>query len=251
MKKTGLVLSGGGARGLVHVGVLKALEEFGIRPHAISGTSAGALVGGLYASGLTPTEIFDAIEKQQFLSFSNFNFLGNGFFKAKTLIDFVEKNLRCKTFEELQIQLFVTGTDLDSGQCDIFHTGNLPLPIAASAAVPVMFEPVEIDGHKYVDGGILNNFPIEPLTESHDFIIGCDVSQWPPNFTNWSKTSIIQRSLQLAIASGQESKKQACHVLIAPPVGHYQAFSKGMNKELVDIGYKETMLKKEALLSAL
>ena len=251
MKKIGLVLSGGGARGLVHVGVLKALEEIGICPHTISGTSAGALVGGLYASGLTPNEVFEAIEKQQFLSFSNFNFLGNGFFKAKTLIDFVEKNLRCHTFEELTIKLYVTGTDLDTGQCDIFHEGKLSLPIAASAAVPVMFEPVEINGHNYVDGGVLNNFPIEPLTQSHDLIIGSDVSQWPPNFTKWSKTTIIQRSLQLAIASGQEAKQEACHVLIAPPVGHYQAFSKGMNKELVEIGYKETMLKKDALISAL
>lgn len=247
--KIGLVLSGGGARGLSHVGVLKALEELNVRPQIISGTSAGALVGGLYACGLSPSEIEDRIDKQQFIGAGNFNFKGSGLFSNRTLIDFIEKNVTCKNFEDLKINLFVTATDIAAGKCVYFNTGPLAFPIAASAAVPLMFDPVLIENVRYLDGGIMNNFPIEPLQEKCDVIIGSNVSEWPETMEAYSKTSIIQRCFQLAISNNLDAKKALCNVLIDPPIGHFQAFTKSKNKELVAMGYNETMAKKELILS--
>jgi NTE family protein len=247
--KIGLVLSGGGARGFSHIGVLQAFEELGIRIGAISGTSAGALVGSLYASGISLKEIIQKFEKQSFLGFKNFNFNGVGFFSSKSLVGFIENNVACKTFEELNIPLYVTATDIETGVYEIFSKGELCNPVAASAAVPLMFDPVEIKGKKYLDGGILNNFPVEPLLGICDIIIGSNVSQWPEKHANWSKMLIAQRSFQLAISANVESKIALCHAVIDPPIGHFQAFSKSKNQELIRIGYNAAMEQKNLLIS--
>ena len=121
------------------------------------------------------------------------------------------------------------------------------MPISASAAVPLMFEPVRMGENLYVDGGITNNFPIEPLLENCNFIIGSHVGQWPDTTTRWTKTAVIQRSFQLAISSNLGEKMRKCDVLIDPPIGHFQAFNKSKNKTLMEIGYAETMRWKEKL----
>lgn len=146
--KVGLVLSGGGARGLSHVGVLKALDELGVSVDAISGTSAGALVGSLYACGIPPEQILDLVKKQQFIGFTGMSLNGDGFFSHKSLLNFIGDHVTCRKFEELQIPLFVTATNLELGIAETFSTGELLKPVAASAAVPVMFNPVEINGIK-------------------------------------------------------------------------------------------------------
>ena len=245
----GLVLSGGGARGFSHIGVLRALEEMEIKVGAISGTSAGAIVGSLYASGVPLDEMMLKIEKQSFLGFNNFNFNSPGFFNSNSLAQFMQQNLRCKYFEELNFPFYAIATDIENGVYEVFSTGELHNKVAASAAVPLMFDPVEIDGKKYLDGGILNNFPVEPLVKTCDIVIGSNVSQWPEKHTKWTKMLIAQRSFQLAISGNMESKKAHCHVVIDPPIGHFQAFSKSKTRELVQIGYQATMDQKELLIS--
>lgn len=248
MAKIGLVLSGGGARGLSHLGVLKALDELGVHIDMISGSSIGAIVGSMYACGLKPDEIAAKIEKQKFLGIRNFSFTGNGLFSSKTLLELIQKNISCKNFEDLKIPLTVTATNLESGECEYFNRGTLALPVLASAAVPFMFQPIEIQGKKYIDGGILNNFPIEPLVEHCTFIIGSNLSQWPENPKAWTKTRVMQRSMQLAIGSNFGEKKKRCHVLIDPPIGDFLPFTKTNNKKLIEIGYQETLLQKDKIL---
>lgn len=247
--KIGLVLSGGGARGLSHAGVLRALDEIGVKVDAISGTSAGALIGSLYACGIPPDEIVKKVHKQQFLGITNFNFTGYGFFSNKSLADFVRSNVSCRHFEDLKTQLFVTATNIEDGCYEVFSSGDLAKIVSASAAVPVMFDPVIMEGKRYLDGGILNNFPVEPLREFCDVIIGSNVSNWPVQKNIWSRSMIIQRSFQLAINATTDSKKQYCDVLIDPPVGHFLPFTKSRINELVEIGYNATMEHRETLLS--
>lgn len=251
MKKVGLVLSGGGARGLSHVGVLKALDQMGVTPTIISGTSIGALVGGLYASGMTPDEIVQKIEAQKFLGVSQFTLTGSGLFSHKALKVLIEENISYTTFEELPIALVVTATNIDTGVCEYFDKGDLLLPIVASAAVPLMFEPVVIGGQRYIDGGIMDNFPVEKLVGNCEVIIGSNLSQWPENPKSWTKTRLAQRSFQLAISSHLEEKKRMCDVLIDPPIGDFMPFTKARNKELIQIGYQETMSQEKKILALL
>ena len=190
--KIGLVLSGGGARGLSHVGVLLALEELKIPIHAVSGTSAGALVGALYACGVKPDDMVKKIQDQRFLGLNNINFYGMGIFNHNTLTKFVKNHVVCNSFEELKIKLYVTVTNIELGEYEVFSSGEILKPVTASAAVPILFNPVIINGKPYLDGGIMNNFPIEPLLDTCDFIIGSNVQNWPEKHTKWTKMLIAQ-----------------------------------------------------------
>jgi NTE family protein len=246
--KVGLVLSGGGARGLTHVGVLKALEELGVQVSAISGTSAGALIGSLYAGGKKPDEIPGIIQKHRFLHPRNLFLRGHGFFNGRSLKKMLTDNISARTFEELNIPLTVTATAIQSGRAVHFNTGELLNPVAASASVPLMFAPVAIDGELYIDGGVLNNFPLEPLIGKCDVLIGSNLSNWPMSNFKWSRTLVFQRSYMLTINSTFEEKGEKCDILINPEVGHFAAFSKSNFSELVEIGYRETMAQREKII---
>ncbi|MBS3913290.1 MAG: patatin-like phospholipase family protein [Bacteroidetes bacterium] len=245
--KTGLVLSGGGARGLTHVGVLMALEELGVQIDEISGTSAGALIATLYSGGRSPAQILEIIEKHHFLDIRNLYWRGSGFFNHRSLKKIISNNISAMTFEELNRKVFVTATNIADGIAETFEQGELAAPVAASAAVPMMFAPVAIGDKLYVDGGILNNFPIEPLINRCDFIIGSNVSTWPENHKKWTPFLVLQRSFLLSVNNSFQVKKDKCHVLIDPPVGHFGAFSKSKLHNLVDIGYENTMLHKNEI----
>lgn len=245
------MLSGGGARGCSHIGVIQALSELGIPISAISGTSAGAIIGLLHAAGLSPQEMVEQIEKQHFLKVTNFNLKGNGLFKSKTIIDFLKSSLSVSKFEELNTQLFVTATNLEDGVITVFNSGDFLKPVAASAAIPLIFEPVIIRDKPYLDGGILNNFPVEPLENICDVIIGSNVSSWPENHKTWSTFKVVQRSFQLAIGSNLDEKTKKCDVIIDPPIGHFSAFTKSKINELVSLGYEETMKKSNRIIQLL
>lgn len=246
-KTIGLALSGGGARGVTHIGVLQALEELGIKPTHISGTSAGALIGGMYAAGLKPLDILEIIRRQKFFSPANFALKGKGFFHTRPLQQMLERNLPISTFEALPVKLYVTATSLEDGVSKIFDSGDMVFPMVASCAVPLMFSPVIIDGKHWVDGGIINNFPVEPIAAC-DLIIGSNVSTWPENHRQWSRMQIIQRSFHLSMSHYMNEKTALCHVFINPPVGHYNGFGKAKLQELVDVGYNYTMMQRARII---
>jgi NTE family protein len=246
----GLVLSGGGARGLTHVGVLRALDELGVKPTHISGTSAGALVGGMYAAGIAPAEILRIAQDHKFLTHRSFNLRSNGFFSLQPLIQLLEKSLPIKKFEELPIKFYATATNIEDGFAKIFDSGDMIQIMVASSAVPVMFAPVMMEGKPWLDGGVINNFPVEPV-EHCNVVIGSNVSTWPEAHKNWSRISIIQRCFHLTMTNYLSFKKAKCHIYIDPPVGHYGAFGKSKFKELADTGYAATMAQKEKIIALL
>lgn len=252
MKKIGYVLSGGGARGLAHLGVIKLLEELGLKPYAIAGTSAGAIAGALYASGKTPAEILSLFKNTSLFGWSNIAWQKDGFFSMDVLRKLLKDSIAEDNFETLPVKLFVAATDLLEGKSVIFSKGSIIDAVVASASVPVIFEPIKHKGMLLVDGGILNNFPAEQLTDICDVVIGSCVNNIEKGVDNASffKTkNILDRCFHLAIANTVYSKIKLCDVFIDIPLHGFDMYDIKMADTIFEIGYKTALLHKEALLT--
>jgi len=166
-----MVLSGGGARGLVHAGVLQAMAEQGIEPQVLAGSSAGAIVAALHAAGYSGEEILEFFVEKNPLRLSKLSLVKPGIFDTdKAVGDFLEYFPE-NTFEALNKRIFLAATDIVEAKPEIFASGPLIPAILASASTPLLFTPTEIDGHWYSDGGIVNNFPVEPLLGHCDLLL--------------------------------------------------------------------------------
>jgi len=244
----GLVLSGGGARGISHLGALQAIDEMGIYPKFLSGTSAGAIVGALYAAGHRPMEILNFITKTNILRY--FKPAGNltGLLRIEKTEEAFRLFLAEDNFESLKIPLFVNATDIERGEIVYFSTGELIKPLQAASCIPFLFAPVEIGGRFYIDGGILNNLPAEPLVGRCDYIIGIHSNAVSELKVNNMK-QVIERTFHLIINANIESRKSLCHLFIEPPeMASYKVFDVAKAKEIFDIGYRHT---KQVLTGAL
>lgn len=180
MKTIGLALGGGGARGLCHIVFCKALDEMGLKPSIISGTSIGSVVGGFYAAGMSGVEM-ELLTKQigivEYTKMVDFSILSRaGIVKGKNVMEFFEKHLPVKMFEELQIPLKVVATDFWNRKEVIFQSGRLIPAIRASISIPGLFEPVEISGIVMTDGGAVNPLPMSIIRDACDVLIAIDVS---------------------------------------------------------------------------
>jgi len=215
--KTGLVLSGGGARGFAHLGVIQALNETGIYPDVISGTSAGAIIGALYADGYTPDEILNLMNIGSRLDFMRPALPREGLLQINGIIKILKTCLRSKTFEELRIPLYVTATDLNNGKAVYFSKGDLCDPVIASASIPVVFQPVKIDDISYVDGGVLDNLPIRPIENRCHVLIGSFVN--PVGYIEKISglINIAERTFMLSMSKEIFEKAKKFDLFIAPP----------------------------------
>lgn len=184
--RIGLALSGGGARGLAHIPMLQVLDELGIRPHCIAGTSIGAVMGAIYASGVTGLAIREGTDRMlikdgdtlkeilarkdalAWIRLLDIDFLGNALFKGDAFVEFLYRQILTKTFEELQIPLKVVATDFWNSTQVVFESGDLMRAIKASMGLPGVFSPVHMDGMTLIDGGCVNPLP-------HDILCDCDI----------------------------------------------------------------------------
>ncbi len=172
----GLVLSGGGIRGMAHVGVLKALQAQEVKIDRIAGSSVGALVGALYARGSEIEEILQFFKDTPVLQYRFFAIGKPGLIDTERYRPLFQNYFPKNDFAELKLPMHVVATDLLNGEEKAFHSGELITPLLASAALTPFFSPVEIDGILYADGGIMNNFPKEYVERESDFVIGSNVS---------------------------------------------------------------------------
>lgn len=194
--RVGIALGGGGVRGLAHVPILQVLDDMGICPSIISGTSMGAVVGALYASGMTATEIREDLERHLILSTDTWrdvidkkqellkwvqvikpDFSGSGLINARGFLEYMLSEIKAAGFEDLKIPLRVVAADYWSAEEVIFEEGALMPAIQASIAVPGVFSPVCIDGRVLVDGGVVNLLPYDLLMDRADFIIAVNVGR--------------------------------------------------------------------------
>jgi NTE family protein len=244
----GLVLSGGAARGFAHLGVLKALEEYGMKPDIISGVSAGAIAGALYADGFSPEEILSIYTHKSFFEFMQMTVPKTGIFKATGLKETLRKNLRAETFEQLKIPMIITATNLIEGRSVYFRTGNLIDAILASSCVPILFEVTTINKIPYVDGGVMNNMPVEPLLRNCKKLIGVYINPTGEISRIKGMVHIAERSFHLAIASEMKNKQELFDIYIEPPeITNYSLFDFKKAPELFELGYRNavSILKKE------
>jgi len=163
--RIGLALGGGFARGLAHVGVLKALEEAGIVPDFIAGTSVGAVIGAAYCSGVSAKELEEIASIVRFKDFARYTISRFGLCTNDRMTGFLHRILKVKTFEELRIPLAVTATDFVTGEPMVFTSGKLVDPVRASCAYPGVFLPVQVEGKLMVDGLLGHAVPAQPLKQ--------------------------------------------------------------------------------------
>ena len=239
--KIGLVLSGGGARGIAHLGVIKALQEMGISFDQIAGTSAGAITGALIAQGYSPDESLKIIESSSFVRHLRPTWNRMGLLRIDTAVDLYKKYIPHDSFEGLKIPLHVLAVDLNDGEQVVFERGELIRPVLASCCLPGMFEPMLINKRQFVDGGVLNNLPVEIIENKVDVIIGSHCNVLGPRKPVTSMRGVIERSLVLAVQSKTKERFAKCTVLIEPPqLAQYGTMDISKARELFRIGYQHT-----------
>lgn len=239
--RTGLILSGGGARGFAHLGVLQALNEADIFPDIISGTSAGALVGALYCDGHAPREIIKIMKLQSKLDYMRPILPRDGLLQISGVVKILENNLKAKTFEELKLPLIVCATDLNHGKSEYISNGELITAVIASSSIPVLFKPVIINKLYYVDGGVLDNLPIKPVQNKCDLLIGSFVNPVGYEESISGLITIAMRTFMLDQTKEMLEKKKYFDLLIAPPkLTKFGILEIEKADEIYEMGYKQT-----------
>ncbi len=237
--KVALVLGGGGAKGLAHLGVIKELSEAGIQFDMIVGCSAGSMVGALYSDHLNTDCIWDTfapVKSQSILDIclwtSRF-----GLSQGKAFYEILDKNLEANTFEELKIPLYVVATDLCTGELCTFGSGPLIPAIVASCSIPIVFVPVKHEGRILVDGGIVDPVPVRVARDlGAQFIIAVDIggglsTDFPTNLLGVGK-----RSAEITLLWQAEECVEGCEVVIRPEMTGFSCFDDSQRQEIYEAG---------------
>lgn len=235
---------------MAHIGLLQAMEEAGIRPHAISGSSAGALVGALYAGGYGTEDILQFFKTTPLFSFSFFSPSKPGLLDSARYSIFLERYFPDNNFAELQLPLYIITTDLEEGEWVVHQHGPLFEPLLASASLPPIFTPVEIDGRQHADGGIMNNFPVEPLQQGFDLLIGSHVT--PIERLSAQRISnsmqLLNRAQTLSWQAVNLQRLQLVDLLFEPPgITRISTFDTRAIERAYQLGYQHA----KAMLPAL
>lgn len=241
--KIGLVLSGGGIRGVAHIGAIRALEENGIYPTHISGTSAGAIVGALYAGGVNWADILHFLKTIPIFQAHKYALRKPGFLDTEKFYPDFKKLLPQDNFTALDKALYVTATNIVSGTLKVFDSGEVIRPILASASFPGVFTPTKVGKSYYVDGGVLNNFPVEPLIMHCNKIIGVYVNPLKNIRTADLRHSynVLERAYKIKMAADSIQKFADCDLVIRPEsLSGYNTFSMNSIDAIFEIGYKSS-----------
>jgi len=217
--KIALALGGGAARGFAHIGVIKMLESQGVVADFVVGTSAGAVVGSLYAGG------FDAFAMQKIAQqldekiFADWTLGGRGLLKGEALQDFINQHLKKRPLEKLNKPFATVATDLNSGERVVFRTGDTGMAVRASAAVPGVFQPTQFRGRSYVDGGLTSPVPVQAAREmGADFVIAVDISAKPDGQPVDSLTAILWQTTTIMGGVIGRQELSGADVVIRPNI---------------------------------
>lgn len=239
-KKIGLALSGGGIRGVSHLGVMQALTDQGIEFSHISGTSAGAIAASFFAAGYAPKEVLQIIKETKLLKLLRPSIGSAGLISILRARFLFAKYIPHNSFQKLKIHVTISSVDLGEGKLVYFTDGELDMAILASCCLPGIFKPIIINEHMYIDGGILNNFPVEPLIGNCDLIIGSSCNHLPVVTEIKSFGSLVDRAAMIAINSSLNMHKILCDIVIEPHgLGGFGIFETDAADEIYMIGYEE------------
>lgn len=250
--KIGLVLSGGGSRGIAHLGVLKFLDELELPIAAISGSSSGAIAGALYSYGYSPDEILKIVQEIKLLKLIKPAISKTGLLRMETTEALFRKYIKEDDFSALKIPLTIAATDLCKGKSIYFTHGELIRPLMASSCIPVIFDPIKIRDDYYVDGGILNNFPTDPLVGQCDKIIGSHSNPIDETFRLGNIKTMFERTFLLAINGNSYNNVKDCNIFLEPPgLKKVKVFDLGIANEIFNAGYEYAKSRENDLLTLL
>lgn len=240
--KTGLVLSGGGTRGFAHLGAVAALLEKGIKPDIISGTSAGAIVGAFIAAGKNPHDVAEIFKKGSFFNYTKLQIPRDGLMKLDGLKELFQKEIKATTLEELEIPLFIAISNLNKGNVEYRNSGLLGETVLASSSIPILFAPVLIGNDLFVDGGLLDNIPVEPIKLDCEQIIVSNISPVNPVENIKNLIQIATRTFYMSVnANMKQVKKYSTHYIEPDGIDTYEILSRTHADELFELGYNSTM----------
>ncbi|MDZ7738109.1 MAG: patatin-like phospholipase family protein [Bacteroidales bacterium] len=240
--KYGIALGGGGARGYAHLGVLQALEEKGIKPDIIAGTSAGSIAGVYIAAGKSPKEAFELFKKHKLIDFVQVRIPKTGLMNLDRLKNSLSKDINVDDLKDLEIPFYVTVSDILNGKVEYINEGPLVKLVQASASIPVLFSPVEIDGKMYSDGGLFDNVPVEPLKDICKKVIAVNIS--PINKTDKLKNliQIAARTFHLSVNSTIHGLEDRCDLIIEPKeLSEFDILDASRADEAYQVGYDHCM----------
>ena len=218
-ERIALVLGGGAARGFAHIGVIKVLEAQGIAPDVIVGTSAGSLVGALYASGMTAYDLQRVALTVDEATFTDWTLVGRGLIKGEAIANFVNTQLKQLTIEKLPRALAIVATDLRSGEPIVFQRGDTGMAVRASSAVPGIFGPVRIGDRDYVDGGLTHPVPAAIARRlGADVVIAVDISARPNLRDPSSTVEVLLQTFTIMGSRIAQYELASADVVIRPAI---------------------------------
>lgn len=240
--KSGLVLSGGGTRGFAHLGVFAALAAKGMQPDVISGVSVGAIAGAFLASGRSPAEIMKLFNKGWLLKYTKTLIPVNGFFRLDGLKKIIDNEIEAKNIEDLKIPFYVGVSNLNKGTVEYINKGSISEWVLASASIPVLFKPVQINNCIYADGGIMDNIPIEPIKNDCDRIIVVNITPLNSQENLKNMIQIATRTFYMNVNANKNEVSKYATIYIEPEgINRFDILGRGHAKELFDIGYQAVM----------
>lgn len=248
----GVAFSGGGARGFSHIGVMMALDKFGIQPSVYAGVSAGAIAAVLFGAGLTPREVMECFsDYSKFTDFTEWAIPKEGFLSIKPFGRILERWLPVSKLEELAYPTFVCATDFENGKSIGWSKGEIAPRVMASCSIPIVFKPVRVDGVNYVDGGVLRNLPAWAIRKYCSTLIGSNCNPLSHKFKyNNSIIGVALRSYQLMLKSNTPQDLKLCDVIIQDDtLSEYKTFNIKQMEKIVNRGYDTACRSLEAYLS--
>ncbi|MSQ59897.1 MAG: patatin-like phospholipase family protein [Betaproteobacteria bacterium] len=219
--KIALVLGGGAAKGFAHIGVIKALESQGIFPDLVVGTSAGAVVGVLWASGYDGFSLQRIAMEMKESNFSDWSLPNRGFFKGESIRDFVNQKVQRRPLEKLKRTVGVVATDLQSGELIVFQRGDAGIAVQASTSVPGVFQPVTISGREYVDGGVVSPVPVKVARRlGADIVIAVNISDRAVLKSVKDIIDVLLQTFTIMGAAIARNELAEADVIVQPDITH-------------------------------
>jgi len=217
--KIGLALGGGAAKGFAHIGVIKMLEASGIQPDVVAGTSAGSVVGALYASGMDAFELQQTAFGLDEAKIRDVRLFSGGLVQGQALQDYVNELVHKQPIERLRMPFAAVSTELENGKRMFFVRGNTGRAVRASSSIPGVFEPVEINGKHYVDGGVVSPIPVDAARRlGADFVIAVDISSAPDGSNPQGMMDIVGQSITIMGRQLGEQETARADVVIRPAI---------------------------------
>lgn len=249
--KIALALGGGAAKGFAHIGVIKVLEQNGIKPVIITGTSAGSIIGSLYASGLTPIQLQQKAMNLKESQVVDFTLSTDGFIKGEYIQNFINSSVGNQPIQNLKIPFGAVATNRDTGSTALFRSGNTGQAVRASASVPNVFQPVKIGSSYYVDGGLTQPVPVSAARAmGATFVIAVDISAKPKSGISGIFATLDQSiNIMNQVALNSELKK--ANIVIKPKLDALSSASFDTRHQAILEGEKATILAMPAIKKAL